>query len=111
VAWYLTLRHDVRPRAERVSKSEQHFEWMRARHRDGTILFSGPSNDPADTGKRLGIYVIRAKNLEEATRIAKSDPHTVAGDTDCTVIEWHVHQIMGLGKFSSGWDQEDQEAH
>ena len=111
MAWYLTLRHDLVPRDKRVSKAEDHLAWMRERHRTGDILFSGPSSAPGESGKRLGIYVIRAKNLEEATRIARSDPHTVAGDTDCEIIEWEVHQIMGLGKFSAPWDHEDQEAH
>ena len=37
---------------------------------------------------------------DEAERIAGSDPFTAAGGCNFELIEWNVHQIMGVGPFS-----------
>ena len=55
----------------------------------------------ADTGRKLGIYVIRASSKEEAEKIASTDPYTEAGFCAFDVIEWEVHQILGNGPFTA----------
>lgn len=94
--WYLTLRRAARPREEWTVTLDQHLAWMKEQHQAGKILFSGPTPE-----RKLGIYVIRAESREEAERIAASDPYTEAGFCTFELIEWEVHQIMGVGPFSS----------
>jgi uncharacterized protein YciI len=94
--WYLILRRPVRPREEWTVTLDQHFVWMKEQHQSGRILLSGPSAD-----RKLGIYVIRAASREEAERIASGDPYTKAGFTAFDVIEWEIHQILGVGPFTA----------
>jgi uncharacterized protein YciI len=69
---------------------------MKRQHDEGKILLSGPSPD-----RTLGIYLIKAANREEAEAIAASDPYTVAGETAFDLIEWEVHQVLGIGPFTA----------
>ena len=62
----------------------------------GKILFSGPTTD-----RKYGVYVIRAESRSEAEQIAGGDPCTVAGFTAFELLEWEVHQIMGVGAFTA----------
>jgi predicted O-methyltransferase YrrM/uncharacterized protein YciI len=93
--WYIALRTDVEPRQSWTVTLDEHFVWMKARHDEGTILFSGPSPDI-----RTGIYVIRAGSADEAVRIAADDPFTKAGHTKFELIAWDVRQVLGTGPFS-----------
>src|SRR5688572_19953123 len=95
--WFLCLRQNKRPREERKASLDQHLVWMRARHEDGSILVSGPSQ-----ARGLGIYLIRAESEEKAKQIAAGDPFTVAGDTSFELIPWEIHQIAGIGPFTAG---------
>jgi uncharacterized protein YciI len=66
---------------------------MRRQHERGTVLISGPSSDGA-----TGIYVLRVSSHEDAVALATTDP--LAGDgVRVEVIEWDVHQILGIGSF------------
>jgi len=69
---------------------------MKQQHEAGRVLFSGPTPD-----RKLGIYVIKADTREEAERIAASDPYTAAGFTTFDLIEWEVHQVLGVGPFTA----------
>ncbi len=94
--WYITMRRAVRPREEWTVTLDEHLVWMRQQHEAGRILFSGPTPD-----RQLGIYVIRADSRAEAERIAASDPFTQPGDCTFDLIEWEVHQLLGVGPFSA----------
>ena len=94
--WYLTLRRPVKPREEWTVTLDQHLVWMKQQHERGTILFSGPTTD-----RKYGIYVIRAANRTEAEEIAAGDPYTAAGFAAFELLEWEVHQIMGVGPFTA----------
>lgn len=93
--WYLILRKAIKPRDQWTVTLDQHLVWMKQQHEAGKILFSGPTPD-----RKLGIYVIRAGSRGEAERIAASDPYTAAGFCSFDLIEWQVHQVMGIGPFS-----------
>jgi len=69
---------------------------MKQQHQSGKILFSGPTTD-----RKYGVYVIRAESKQEAEQIAASDPYTAAGFCAFELLEWEVHQIMGVGPFTS----------
>jgi uncharacterized protein YciI len=94
--WYLVLRRPVKPREEWTVTLDQHLVWMKHQHESGKILFSGPTTD-----RKYGVYVIRAGSKDEADKIAASDPYTVAGFTAFELLEWEVHQIMGVGPFTA----------
>ena len=94
--WYLILRRAVKPREEWTVSLDQHLVWMKQQHEAGKILFSGPTPD-----RKLGIYVIRAGSREEAERIAGGDPYTEAGFCAFDLIEWEIHQVMGIGAFTA----------
>ena len=94
--WYLVLRRPVKPREEWTVTLDQHLVWMKHQHDAGKILFSGPTTD-----RRYGVYVIRAASKGEAEKIASTDPYTAAGFTAFELLEWEVHQIMGVGPFST----------
>jgi uncharacterized protein YciI len=93
--WYLCMRSNVRPREQRTTSPDEHFAWMRTQHESGAILMSGPTSD-----RKYGMYLIRASSRDEADSIAASDPYTVAGDTTYELLEWEIHQIMGVGEFA-----------
>lgn len=93
---YLVLRRPVKPRQEWTVSLDQHLAWMKVQHEAGKILFSGPTTD-----RKYGIYVIRAASREQAEKIAASDPYTAAGFTAFELLEWEVHQILGVGPFTS----------
>ena len=94
--WYLVLRRPVQPREEWTVSLDEHLVWMKQQHEAGRILFSGPTTD-----RKYGVYVIRAPNREEAETIAASDPYTAAGFAVFELLEWEVHQIMGVGPFTA----------
>lgn len=94
--WYLVLRRPVKPREEWTVTLDQHLVWMKQQHESGKILFSGPTTD-----RKYGVYVIRGGDRAEAEKIAASDPYTAAGFSTFELLEWEVHQIMGVGPFSS----------
>jgi len=94
--WYLVLRRPVKPREEWTVTLDQHLVWMKQQHESGKILFSGPTTD-----RKYGVYVIRAASKTDAEQIAASDPYTAAGFAAFELLEWEVHQIMGVGPFTA----------
>lgn len=94
--WYLVLRRPTTPRDQWTVTLDQHLIWMKQQHQAGKILFSGPTTD-----RKYGVYVIRAESKQEAEQIAASDPYTAAGFCAFELLEWEVHQIMGVGPFTS----------
>lgn len=94
--WYIVLRRPVKPREEWTVSLDQHLVWMKQQHDAGNILLSGPTPD-----RKLGVYVIRAGSRKEAENVAASDPYTAAGFCAFDLIEWEVHQILGIGPFTA----------
>jgi uncharacterized protein YciI len=94
--WYFVRRRGVKPRSEWTVTLDEHLVWMKRQHDTGKIVMSGPTPD-----RQYGQYLVRADNREEAEAIAASDPFTVAGCTTYEIIEWEVHQIMGVGPFTA----------
>src|SRR5438105_3677534 len=95
--WYLCIRKPKLPRERWTTSLDQHLVWMRAQHEAGRIVISGPG---VVDGERVGMYLIRAPSRPEAEAIASGDPYTVAGHTRFELIEWQIHQILGIGTFT-----------
>ncbi len=94
--WYLVQRRAVKPREEWTVTLDEHLVWMKAQHDAGRIVLSGPTPD-----RKLGMYLVRANSREEAERIAASDPYKAAGCCTFDIIEWEIHQILGIGPFTA----------
>jgi uncharacterized protein YciI len=94
--WFLCQRHNVLARDKWTVKLDEHLPWMKRMHEEGKIIMSGPHPSRA-----FAMYLIRAASKDEAEKIAASDPFTVAGHTRFELIEWEVHQIMGMGPFTA----------
>ena len=94
--WYFVRRRALQPRSEWTVTLDEHLVWMKRQHDTGKIVMSGPTPD-----RQYGQYLIHAETREEAEKIAASDPFTVAGHTTFEIIEWEVHQIMGIGPFTA----------
>ena len=103
--WYLALRRSLQPRDEWTVTLDEHLEWMRRQHESGTILMSGPTPD-----RQLGIYLIRANSRAAAEEIAASDPYTAAGHCSFDLIEWEIHQMLGIGAFTAAAQQSSSRA-
>jgi uncharacterized protein YciI len=101
VNFYLVLRHHATPIDDRASAVE-HLAWMRAQHERGTVLISGPSSDGL-----VGIYVLRVASREEASALAASDPLAQDDRVRVEIIDWNVHQLLGIGSFDPPpvWDR------
>jgi len=56
-------------------------------------MFSGPTTDGA-----FGVYVMLAKNLDEAKALAAADPHHERGIRKMEVLEWRVHRAFRLDR-------------
>jgi uncharacterized protein YciI len=94
--WFLCQRHAAMPRDQWKVTLDQHLVWMKRMHEEGKIVISGPTPD-----KKVGMYLIHAPSREEAERIAAGDPFTAAGQTRFELLEWEIHQIMGMGPFTA----------
>jgi uncharacterized protein YciI len=94
--WFFCKRSNLKAPGTRKATLDSHLAWMQAMHEAGKIVLSGPSPD-----LKLGMYLIRASSIEEAHRIAASDPYTELGDSTYELIQWNIRQIMGVGPFTA----------
>ncbi|MFG2044602.1 YciI family protein [Dactylosporangium sp. NPDC048998] len=92
--WYLVMRRRSEPLFPGPDVLDRHLAWMRTQHEHGTVLISGPTPDNS-----TGIYVVRAASREEAATVANSDPMCADGKATIEIIEWDVHQVLGVGGF------------
>ena len=93
--WYLILSRREASIDAVKARTADHFVWMKARHAAGDVIISGPTPD-----RKMGIYVIRADSAESAAQIADSDPFHLHGLRCYELVEWEVHQMLGIGPFS-----------
>src|SRR6266508_3596315 len=86
--YYICNLQTVVPREARSDELRNaHLEWLREAHGKGQLALSGPRPGHTD-----GHYIIQADSREDAERIARSDPHTIAGYTAFELIEWTVRR-------------------
>ena len=92
--YFLCLRYPLRPRGEWKVTLQEHLDWIKSQHERGTVIMSGPSRD-----RSVSLYVIKTDSLESAEQVAAADPFTAGGECRFELIEWDVHQILGIGSF------------
>ena len=89
--WYLVLSRRLHPNEAMLDYTPAHRDWLDAQHRAGRLLFSGPTTDGSH-----GIYIVLAKDLEQARQVAGEDPYHVHGVREMNVLEWRAHRAMRL---------------
>jgi uncharacterized protein YciI len=92
--WYLAIRRGAEPPAD-LSTVDEHLAWIRKQHADGTVLASGPSTDHS-----LGLYLLHVASREAAAELLAQDPIAQGEHVTFEIIEWDVHQLLGVGLFA-----------
>ncbi len=64
---------------------EEHQEFLEDLKKNGCLELSGPFTD-----KTGGAYLIKAENIEEAKKLAFSDPLHKSNSSSVTVYEWNI---------------------
>ena len=104
MSWYLVIRRAAPTPPETgasaaapppdVRAVDDHLAWLRVQHGSGAILISGPRADHTTS-----LYVLRAPSREAAAALVAEDPLTPGPGASTEIIEWEVHQMLGLGGF------------
>jgi len=91
--WYLVLSHTQPDKKGNIQQDHEieHKEWLDDQHRQGKVLFSGPSSD-----RDYGIYIMLASNQSEAKHLAAQDPHHIRGIRTMQVFEWDLRRAFRL---------------
>ena len=72
--WYIVLsRSKPEMEDDKQNHYDEHRLWLEEQHKNGRLLFSGPTSDGA-----YGIYIMLAETLDEAHRSPPKIPTTVA---------------------------------
>lgn len=87
--WYLVIRQNTQPEPGAI---ERHLRWLRSEHEQGVILISGPDPD-----RTRSLFVLRAPSSTAAEAVVRGDPLDHDGRAPLTLIEWEVHQLLGIG--------------
>lgn len=91
--WYLVLSERTQEMEDIEANHEDHLQWLLSKHREGRILFSGPTTD-----RTRGIYVLLAENREQAETLASKDPHHLKNLRKPTIFEWDVRRAFRLNQ-------------
>lgn len=70
---------------------QAHLDSDMAEEKNGHRVMGGAVSD-ANGKREYGMFIVRAKNAEEAMAIAKSDPAVKAGERTVTIHQYEVHQ-------------------
>ncbi len=70
---------------------QAHLDADAEEERNGHRIMGGALSD-ANGKRESGMFIVRAKNAEEAMAIAKSDPAVKAGERTVSIHQFEVHQ-------------------
>lgn len=90
---WVMFTHDLPGKRETVSPEvwKAHLESDIAQEKDGTRVLGGGISDK-DGKREFGMIIFRAKNYEDAKRIAEADPAVQAGERTVDVHQWQVNE-------------------
>ena len=95
--WYLTLHRWTGDREEAIKSSlDDHLAWLRQQQFAGKVLIAGPSHDGD-----LGIIVFGHMSRAGLDALCRQEPFVARGLREYEVIEWDVHQLLGIGGFDA----------
>ena len=93
--WYLTMHRWIGDREEAIKSSlDDHLAWLRQQQLAGKVLIAGPSHDGA-----LGIIVFGQMSKPDLEALCRQEPFVARGYREYDVVEWDVHQLLGIGGF------------
>jgi hypothetical protein len=91
----LTLHRWVGEREEAIKSSlDDHLAWLRQQQFSGKVLIAGPSHDGD-----LGIIVFAHMSRADLDVLCRQEPFVARGLREYEVVEWDVHQLLGIGGF------------
>ena len=94
--WYIVLsRSKPEMKDDQQNHYDEHRVWLEEQHKNGRLLFSGPTTDGA-----YGIYIMRASSLAEAKSIAAQDSHHARGIRSMEVFEWDPRRAFRMDKYT-----------
>jgi uncharacterized protein YciI len=96
IMWYIVLS---RSKPEMEENKQIHYDehrlWLEKQHKNGRLLFSGPTSDGA-----YGIYIMLASSLDEARWVAAQDSHHRRGIRSMEVFEWDPRRAFRMDKYT-----------
>jgi uncharacterized protein len=90
---WVMFTHDLPGKRETVDPKvwAAHLASDEAQEKDGTRVMGGGVSDK-DGKREFGMIVFRAKNYEEALKIANADPAVQAGERTVDVHQWQINE-------------------
>jgi uncharacterized protein YciI len=89
--WVIISEPVVSP-AEMSNHLKAHLEYQISLEKQGIMYGAGPAALPGESAPAFGLIIIRAKTLQEAQRIADSDPMHVAGVRTYKLYQWSMNE-------------------
>lgn len=89
---FLIITTPVKPHAEVMAMLPTHLEHQVKIEQDGILFAAGPIFDEGGDAPSGGCIVIRAKDFDEAKKIADSDPMHANGLRTYTLQRWKINE-------------------
>lgn len=101
---WVVLTKSIVDRAAMAPFMEAHLAHQVRLEKEGIMFGAGPLANPDGAKAGLGLIIIRAASVEEARRIADSDPMHANGLRTYTLYEWTLNE----GRITLSFDFSDQ---
>jgi uncharacterized protein YciI len=78
--------------AEMSNHLKAHLEYQISLEKQGIMYGAGPAALRGESAPAFGLIIMRAKTLQEAQRIADSDPFQIAGVRTYKLYQWSMNE-------------------
>ena len=86
--FYIVLRQNLKSRAEwPLELLQDHLKWADTECASGSLVLSGPGN-----AKSMGIYLIKAADLQAARTVTERDPIIHRGFCTYDIYDWDIQR-------------------
>jgi uncharacterized protein len=100
--YYLMHRRPLEPQ-RKAEVMLEHFQWIVELEKRGQIVFSGALFDREGV-QGEGLTLLRARDWDEAERLAETDPFVMAGAVSFSIDRW----VIGGGSLTVSISLSDQ---
>ena len=101
-SYYLMHRRPLEPQ-RKAEVMLEHFQWIVELEKRGQIVFSGALFDREGV-QGEGLTLLRARDWDEAERLAETDPFVMAGAVSFSIDRW----VIGGGSLTVSISLSDQ---
>ncbi len=85
----------------------EHVQWLLGLEQQQVLFLSGPLLSGPHVGPGSGVTILRARDEDEATRIAEQDPFVKAGLRSFAAFQWRLNEgsvsvclSLGTGRYN-----------